>query len=200
MATIIGTIKKPDGNAFVGEILFRPITTPLVNMPELITTKDVLVQTGSLGNFSVNLQPGRYSVKIPDSKSFRISVPRDSNTYSLISRACDDLFIVCEEATTSLCTPATSDVLGCVLTDVDDPSPVAVLGWFVFATLAVMKAQVTKVSHKVALLMGSATEGDTSARFYRWWSASTAVGDDDTIIRPTDVASGDPGRWVIFMG
>lgn len=86
-ATITGPVYLSYSNLpYAGEILLRPVSTPLPNSPNLITGGDFKVSTDTNGLFSVDLQPGNYRVVVGADKAFVIDVPNDSNTYTLLSR------------------------------------------------------------------------------------------------------------------
>lgn len=85
MSTVYGKVVMPSGDAFVGSILFRPLSTPLVDSPDLITTADISVTTDALGDFSQVLRAGIYNVLVGASKAFRILVPDDAASYQLLA-------------------------------------------------------------------------------------------------------------------
>lgn len=48
----------------------------------------------------------------------------------------------------------------------------------------------------VMVVLGYAAEGDGGGGTFWFDAASTVADDDGTVIRPNDIAAGDPGRWI----
>jgi hypothetical protein len=63
-------------------------------------------------------------------------------------------------------------------------------------TLSSLRARTEHSSNQVALLMWLVTEGDGGYGNFRFNSSSSVADDGIDVIRPTDISSGDPGRWV----
>ena len=86
MASIIGRIILPSGAPYVGSILFRSTSTPMVDPPSIISTADVTTTTDALGNISLTLLAGIYKVYVGASRVFEIEVPDEpSSEYSIIN-------------------------------------------------------------------------------------------------------------------
>jgi hypothetical protein len=131
MATILGKIILPNQAVYVGSILFRPLSTPLVDSPSLISTADVSVTSDALGQFSQVLSAGVYKVFVGASKPFEIEVPDDTNSYQLLTLIRSQIWSTTlyqwsggSGNTVSLATSTTS---GTVRTSSDDADPVCIL-------------------------------------------------------------------------
>lgn len=87
MSTVTGTLKLANGSAYVGDLIFRPQSTPLAASPDLILSPDVKVTTDAQGEFSVSLAVGEYKVYLglADTAGLWISVPDDTLSYSILS-------------------------------------------------------------------------------------------------------------------
>ena len=63
MATISGTVQKPDGTLYTnGRIEFRPINTPVWVSGVAVFTTPVYATTDANGEFSIVLRANRYAV------------------------------------------------------------------------------------------------------------------------------------------
>ncbi len=86
MATLYGPIKLADNTPYVGELIFRPLHTPLADAPDLIVTQDIIVTTDVSGQFTVNLRVGAYKVWVGRDRALLVDVPDDELSYPLLSR------------------------------------------------------------------------------------------------------------------
>ena len=68
------------------------------------------------------------------------------------------------------------------------------------STIAALRLfSVTGLTDGVNILVdGSLTAGDGAGAYFVWSAASTATDDNSTVIRPTSVLVGNPGRWLLF--
>ena len=83
-ATISDTILKPDGSAFVGNVVFRPATNRVVALPpNLISAAEITSHTDTNGLLSQVLSANVYLVSVGGSLPFRIGVPDSTNTFTL---------------------------------------------------------------------------------------------------------------------
>lgn len=87
MSIVTGTLTLANGSAYVGDIVFRPLSTPLAASPNLVISPDIKVTTDAEGDFSVSLAVGEYKVYLglADTLGLWISVPDDSLSYSILS-------------------------------------------------------------------------------------------------------------------
>jgi hypothetical protein len=86
MATVTASFKLPDTSPYVGTVVFRPLSTPLVSSPDLvISSGDVTVYTDDSGALTVDLIAGNYRVLAGSSRAVLIAVPTGSSTVSLES-------------------------------------------------------------------------------------------------------------------
>lgn len=129
MATVTGSIKLPDQTDFVGSIVIRPLDTPLVDTPDLISTADITVTTDATGDFSQALAAGTYRVWVGASKPFLIEVPDGATTHALIDLITSTLDAAADYTWTPGETPdtATTTTAGVVKTSSDEVDPVALL-------------------------------------------------------------------------
>jgi hypothetical protein len=87
VSTIYGPIKLADNTPYIGDILFRPISTPIADAPDLIVSTDIKVTTDGQGEFSTVLRVGNYKVFFgTGDKALLITVPDDELSYPLLSR------------------------------------------------------------------------------------------------------------------
>ena len=82
MATITGTVQRPDSRPFRGNIAFVPQTTPYVQI-QLVVTETILCDVSDNGTFSQVLREGVYRVKPDGTAPFNIVVPAGSGTYDI---------------------------------------------------------------------------------------------------------------------
>lgn len=87
MSTVTGILTLANGSGYVGDIIFRPLSTPLAASPNLVISPDVKVTTDEDGAFSVQLAVGEYKVYLglTDTAGLWISVPDDALSYSILS-------------------------------------------------------------------------------------------------------------------
>jgi hypothetical protein len=113
MSTITGPIKKADNTPFVGDIIVRPINPPRADAPDLIEGSDIIVTTDNAGLFSKTLRVGDYYVFLGGgNKRFKIAIPDDDATYTLLSRIVTALAYGSTEAPSAGSPVATADVTG----------------------------------------------------------------------------------------
>lgn len=65
-----------------------------------------------------------------------------------------------------------------------------------FGTLADLRGQVGGVASVQVLLKGLNSINDSNGGTYMWSTTSTSTDDGFTIIRPTSISAGSPGRWL----
>lgn len=84
-ATVTGLLSTASSNPYATNLLFTPVSTPLVNGNSLIGSAPSNVLASSAGVFSVALKAGDYRVNIGELKrdTFIISVPTNSATYNI---------------------------------------------------------------------------------------------------------------------
>src|SRR5579859_1320690 len=84
-STITGTIVNTSGQAISTNVLFTPLSTPLINGSTTVPSTLTNVLTAVDGTFAVALGPGKYKVTIGGAAkdSLLIGVPNDSATYAL---------------------------------------------------------------------------------------------------------------------
>lgn len=92
-STVTGNLITSTGNPYVTNILFTPLSTPLVAGSLTIASRPTNVITASDGSFSVPLKNGNYLVNLGQFRkdSFFIAVPNDNNSYSLNSLITNNL-------------------------------------------------------------------------------------------------------------
>lgn len=84
MSTITGTVLRGDDAAPAGNVIFTPLSAPVVDGSVLVCGDPVPVTPANDGTFTVTLRPGTYSVRLPGVRSaIQIGVPDDSATYAL---------------------------------------------------------------------------------------------------------------------
>lgn len=81
-ATITGTVHRPDGTVYRGNISFTSKSTPFVST-QVVATDTILCDVGDSGTFSQALRAGEYSVLLENTAPFMISVPDDSGSYNI---------------------------------------------------------------------------------------------------------------------
>lgn len=87
MSTIYGPVKLANNTPYTGDILFRPLNTPIADAPDLIVSTDIKVATNEQGEFSTVLRVGQYKVFFgTGDKALLIDVPDDELSYPLLSR------------------------------------------------------------------------------------------------------------------
>lgn len=81
-ATIIGTVVDTGGSPSMTNIIFSPLSTPLLISDRVVYSTVKSVNTDIYGKFSVQLEPGNYKATIGTNikDSFVISVPVDNST------------------------------------------------------------------------------------------------------------------------
>jgi hypothetical protein len=83
-ATIVDRILLPDGNPFIGHVIFRPATNRVITLPPgLVTAAETTATTDTNGNLSQVLSPNHYMVSVGGSLPFRIAVPDSTNRFTL---------------------------------------------------------------------------------------------------------------------
>lgn len=81
-ATIEGYVAQPDGTPYTGTVTFYPLSTPTVLPPAVVGGFTNKV-TPVAGYFTNDFYAGDYNVALGPTAKFRITVPDDTNTYSL---------------------------------------------------------------------------------------------------------------------
>jgi hypothetical protein len=85
-ATITGTLLKPDGTPFAGQLTFDPLDAPLVSTNGRITVQaKVTVNSQSTGYFSANLAAGRYRLTASAIPGIVFTAPSAAGTYDILS-------------------------------------------------------------------------------------------------------------------
>ena len=81
-ATITGTVHRPDGTVYRGNIAFVSKSTPFV-ATQVVATDTIIADVSDSGTFSQTLRAGDYDVVLEKTKPFTISVPDDSGSYDI---------------------------------------------------------------------------------------------------------------------
>jgi hypothetical protein len=81
MSLVTGSFKLANGQPYIGQVVFRPLSTPLTNNADLVVTGDIVCATDSQGQLTQELEPGFYSVLAGSSTKpvFKISVPNSGS-------------------------------------------------------------------------------------------------------------------------
>jgi hypothetical protein len=184
MATITGVIKLPNDVPFVGDILFRPLSTPLGDSPDIITTADVRIVTDSAGNFSLTLRAGNYSVLAGISRPFKITVPDTASTYAILSLITSGL-----RAVPDFVAPSGGGDLFASNNLAELTNLITArrnLGIEFADTLTALRAVPSSAKNKLAILLGQAALGDGLQWGIYAWLTSSALDNGSSIIRPND--------------
>jgi len=80
MCTVTGTIHTPDGELYSGDVTFTPSPQSARLVDDTIVTGAEVTDSIVSGALSVDLEPGLYQVRFPDTRKFAIDVPDDSAT------------------------------------------------------------------------------------------------------------------------
>lgn len=203
MSRIFGPIKLPNNDAFVGDIIFRPLLTPLADPPDFITTEDIRVTTDAGGNFSVTLRVGQYACYVGKSEHVCLCIPDDDNEYAFLDVICSPImpdFVNPPGGTEGCCPMATATVHGKVRTDISEADPVVYTKTTLDAALNLVVADLTALAAltvpplvNIRFVLANTTEGSQGIFYYK----PDSVEDDDAInvIEPD---AGD-GRWLRFQ-
>jgi hypothetical protein len=82
-ATIVDSLRLPDGNPYVGQVVFRAATNRVVVVPPYSQTpSEVIARTDTAGRLVQTLSANYYTVTIGNALPFRISVPNDAGKYT----------------------------------------------------------------------------------------------------------------------
>ena len=123
-ATITGLIKHPTGLVRAVEVLFYPLSTPMVEGAVLITTSEPKVATSLVdGTFSIVLEQGDYRVVIGED-AVQIAVPNDEATHQFVDLLSEALTYVYPAPHPNQYPIATATVSGGVKTNTTVADPV----------------------------------------------------------------------------
>lgn len=138
-ATITGPLQNRDTTAFVGTIIFRPVTDRVaVSAPTIFVYGDTPVTTAANGNFTNVLSFGNYNVFAGKTLVFKIAVPNDTNTYTLISLIST---AVLQPSDINVSTAVSSIAAGKL--DITNGVPVGLTGGSLWGTFAVTNGSLT---------------------------------------------------------
>lgn len=176
MPTITGYVEKANGAVFVGNLVFRPLSTPTVIGGKLVVTEDIQVVTDNTGAFSTTLRPGNYVVVAGYSKPKAFSVPNAAGPFVL-----DTLIPF-------LCgTPDGSGGFGpTVITTARTGIP----------GVAALRALTQHLNNQLEYLLWHTVEFDGGQGNVYFNAPSTEVDNNATVFRPNDIAVDSPGRWL----
>lgn len=84
----------------------------------------------------------------------------------------------------------------CEAVDIVGPSAETVIDSLSVYTIADLRAVATRYSRQFIVVQGGLTPGDGLGGIYVWDANSTAADNDSSVIRPSDVLSSSPGRFI----
>ena len=192
MITVQGEIKRPNGAPFEGNLILYPLSTPLIVSTSAIHTAPVVIATDETGSFETELAAGEYDVDCVISRvrqnpvrRYRIRVPNSVNgDYNATVRFDQCVLDGINEPQFFGGLPG-----GSVSITVNDTSGVGYEG------AAGLRARTVHANNQLAYIFWALSDGDGGAGFFRYVSANTDADDGINTIKPTDVSSGNPGRW-----
>jgi hypothetical protein len=169
MARITGTIVSLGiARSFIPVVFIYRSSPAVANGFGVDSSQDLTVQTNELGFFSQPLVMGDYEMVVNGRDRYLISVPDDLNTYDFTTRLIE--------------------------TVTQSPTvPLAVLGLWITPNQTTLATVSSSSSNRMAVLYQNS---NPARQFYRWDAASMAVHDGDLVVRPNDLGSGSPGRWL----
>jgi hypothetical protein len=176
MSFITGVLKLALKTPYVGNVIFRPLSTPEQVEDDVILTQDVTVTTNSSGIFSVELVSGYYGIYAGASRRFAIFVRDDDLTWNIKDLIVTPFIYVGGPGTGGSTAPSGNAAV------------------YLCETLADLQAITGTAGTKVAWLVGRAAAGDITPKCYRYAYSSTTAEDlvDLTVIAP----SVGVGRWL----
>ena len=182
MSFLTGVLKLSLKAPYVGNVIFRPLSTPEQVEDDVILTQDVTVTTNSSGIFSVELVSGYYGIYAGASRRFAIFVRDDELTWNI-----KDLIV----------TPFIYVGLGSITGGGGTTAPSGNAAVYLCETFADLKVITGTAGAKVAWLVGRAAAGDITPKCYRYAYSSTTTEDlvELTVVAPT-VGS---GRWLQML-
>lgn len=62
--------------------------------------------------------------------------------------------------------------------------------------VSVLRAEIVHVDNKMAYLLYAVSEGDGGSGWFSYEEASSVADDSIDVLKPDDVDSGSPGRWI----
>lgn len=83
MATLSGTLQRPDGSALAGYVRFSPISPTVIRTGAVSCAMPVDIVLAENGSFTVALAPGKYWVGVAGIHPFMIYLAADSGSYLL---------------------------------------------------------------------------------------------------------------------
>ena len=195
MITVTGDIKLADGSPHNGQIILYPGSTPIAVGSVFYFTSPIYVDCDVNGSFAVTLAPGEYWVHCVISKTkgnvrqnFRIRVPQaDENGDP------DGTILLPLLVQDNLNRPAYFGGLpttGSSVVSIVDTSGTAYRG------VAALRSRTAHLDTQLAHLAFVATRGDGGQGMFEYVSASTATDDGLNVLKPDDIDSADPGRWI----
>lgn len=138
-ATITGPLQNRDTTPFVGTIIFRPVTERVaVSSPTIFVYGDTRVTTAANGGFTNVLSFGNYLVLAGPTLPFKIAVPNDTSTYTLISLIST---AVLQPSDINVSTAVSSIAAGKL--DITNGVPVGMTGGSLWGTFAVTNGSLT---------------------------------------------------------
>lgn len=185
----------PSTAAINSTIRFSYASAPAVaNGGLVVSGTDVVSKVNLLGNFSVVLIEGYYSVTVDDSSEDRFIIAVDDVTETVDIVDIITSAVGTAPAPTGTVPVATSAAFGKVKTDTPDSvNPIAITGWFQVATITALRALTTLRNNKLAIVWAN-TGGTLS--IYKWNDTGTGADNPDLLVRPDDyVSAGSQGVW-----
>lgn len=167
-ATITGTIINLNAARAQTAIDFQYLSSPAVVSGSGVDPSPRRIFTNGIGQFSIVLPMGDYFMIVAGLAIYKISVPDDNQTYDFTSR-----------------------IIGAVTQS--PTNPLAVLGLWLKQNITELRSVPGTSANRLAVLY-SPTEADK--QFFRWDAASAVADNGSTVIKPTDIESGSPGRWL----
>lgn len=87
----------------------------------------------------------------------------------------------------------------CEAVDITGPSNQTVIDSLSVYTIADLRLVATRYDHQFIVVTGNLTAYDGDGGVYLWNPASSATDDGVSVIRPSDVLVGSPGRFIKFL-
>jgi len=87
----------------------------------------------------------------------------------------------------------------CEAVDITGPSSQTVIDNLSVYTIADLRAVATRFSLQFVVVWGDLSAYDGGGGVYTWNPSSTALDDGVTVIRPSDVLAGSPGRFIKLL-
>jgi hypothetical protein len=188
MSLITGYLKQIVGVPLNDLVTITPTVYPVVVGGAMVSPETKVLRADANGFWQTQLVQGYYEIAVAaqngKSAKVTISVLNDALTYSFDQLITSALPVVTTPPFNGQPT-ASPGQLGIIKTDTVDADPVAVLGFFVKDTLALMKAIPSKQSVKFVMLK-SRTREVGAAMLYSFVFGDASVADGFNIVAPND--------------